>query len=60
MRGAHGYLIVGVKRLDGSTILHPPEDLRLHGGDRVIVLGYHDDIPELGTKVTRRNGRYRR
>lgn len=59
VRGAHGYLIVGVRRVDGSTIMHPPDDLRLDVDDRVIVLGYHDDIPELGTKVVRRQGTYR-
>lgn len=59
VRGAHGYLIVGVHRTDGSTIMHPPGDLVLDVDDRVIILGYHDDIPELGTKVVRRTGSYR-
>ncbi|NNE72342.1 MAG: potassium channel protein [Acidimicrobiales bacterium] len=59
VRGAHGYLIVGVRRVDGSTVMHPPADLRLDVDDRVIILGYHDDIPELGTKVVRRRGAYR-
>ena len=39
--------------------MHPPGDLRLEVDDRVIILGYHDDIPELGTKVVRRRGMYR-
>lgn len=59
VRGAHGYLIIGVRRSSGSTVMHPPSDLRLDIGDRVIILGYTDDIPELGTRVQRQTVTYR-
>lgn len=59
VRGAHGYLIIGVRRPDGTTIMHPPSDLTLAIGDRIIILGYNDDIPEFGTRVTRRTVTYR-
>ena len=51
VRGAHGYLIVGIRGADGSTVMNPPSDQRLAVGDRMIVLGYHDDIPQLGTRL---------
>jgi voltage-gated potassium channel len=54
VRGSHGYLIVGIRKADGTTSMNPPADLRLAAGDRMIVLGYHDDIPELGTRTTAR------
>lgn len=52
VRGAHGYLVVGIRRADGSTVLHPSPDFSLTVGDRVIVLGYEDDIPHLASRAT--------
>lgn len=51
VRGAHGYLVVGVKGVNGETVMHPPTDHLLKIGDRVIVLGYHDDMPSLGSRA---------
>jgi voltage-gated potassium channel len=50
VRGAHGYLIVGIRGVDGTTIMHPPATTSIAVGDVVVVLGYHDDIPELATR----------
>jgi voltage-gated potassium channel len=50
VRGAHGYLIVGVRGSDGTTSTQPPSDLVLGVGDTVLVLGFHDDIPQIGPK----------
>ncbi|MGI9579474.1 MAG: potassium channel family protein [Microthrixaceae bacterium] len=47
VRGAHGYLVVGIRRRDGSTLLRPASDVALEPGDTVIVLGYRSDIPRL-------------
>lgn len=47
VRGAHGYLVVGIRRGDGSTVLRPASDVVLEPGDSVIVLGYRADIPRL-------------
>lgn len=48
----------------GWTIINgdaqdPPTDHLLHIGDRVIVLGYHDDIPSLGSRSSPRKITYR-
>lgn len=59
VRGAHSYLIVGVRTTDGTMHMHPSADLRLAIGDSVVVLGYHDDIPTLGARVTPRTVTYR-
>jgi len=52
VRGAHGYLIVGIRQSDGSTIMHPPASTEVHVGGVVVVLGYRDDIPELAARLT--------
>lgn len=49
VRGAYGYIIVAVRRGDGSILMHPDADLRLDIGDRLIVLGYSDQLLELGS-----------
>ncbi len=61
VRVGHGYLVVGVRRPDGSAVMHPPTEQRLEVGDTMIVLGYHDDIPEVGARfdVTPRPMSYR-
>lgn len=51
VRGAHGYLIVGIRGADGSTTMHPAETTMVSIGDVVVVLGYSDDIPELATRL---------
>lgn len=52
VRGAHGYLIVGIRGADGETVMHPPATHTIEPGDVVVVLGYHDDIPELAARWT--------
>lgn len=63
VRSNHGFLIVGIRHADGSTILNPPSTTALATGDTVIVLGHSDDIPQLaqrfsarGRKITYRGG----
>lgn len=50
VRGAHGYLIVGIRRENGETLMHPSGTTTVAVGDIVVVLGYEDDIPELATR----------
>lgn len=50
VRGAHGYLIVGIRSENGETVMHPSADTLVVVGDVVVVLGYEDDIPELATR----------
>lgn len=50
VKGAHGYLVFGVRHADGTTVLHPPAETKLHAGDTIVILGYEDDVLEVGTK----------
>ncbi|MBI1246895.1 potassium channel protein [bacterium] len=50
LRSNHGFLIVGLRRQDGSTILNPPSETVLQAGDVVIVLGHVNDIPQLAER----------
>lgn len=52
VRGAHGYLIVGIRGVDGTTALNPGPDTRLAVGDAVLVLGYRDDIPSFAARFS--------
>ncbi|PQO35233.1 potassium channel protein [Blastopirellula marina] len=52
LRSNHGFLIVGIRHPDGSTILNPPPETRLIAGDIVIVLGHDDDIPQLAERFS--------
>lgn len=52
VRGAHGYLVVGIRHADGNTVLHPSSDTMLGVGDTVVVLGYGDDIMEIEARPT--------
>ena len=48
----HGFLIVGIRRVDNTLILNPPADTELHADDVVIVIGHDDDIPQLAAKLS--------
>lgn len=54
IRGNYGYLIVGVRRSDGSTDLNPGDSTVLNQGDVVIVLGHDQDLPELERRFERK------
>jgi voltage-gated potassium channel len=45
--GNHGFLIVGLRRADGSVRANPGDDELLRSGDTVIVVGHANDLPEL-------------
>ncbi|MEL7157730.1 MAG: potassium channel protein [Actinomycetota bacterium] len=51
VRGAHGYLVVGVRHANGETVLHPAVDTHLGVGDTVVLLGYEDDILEIEPRL---------
>ncbi|MFI4874397.1 MAG: potassium channel family protein [Blastopirellula sp. JB062] len=57
LRSNHGFLIVGIRRNDGSTMLNPPAETRLAAGDIVIVLGHDDDIPQLAERFSASSGK---
>ncbi len=50
LRSNHGFLIVGMRRPDGTTLLNPPAATELSEGDVVIVLGHGDDLPQLAER----------
>ncbi len=52
LRSNHGFLIVGIRRVDGTRQLNPPPDTVLNQGDLVVVLGHADDIPKLAVKFS--------
>lgn len=58
--GNHGFLIVGLRRADGSVEVNPDESALLREGDTVVVIGHADDLPELRRRYeTRREVMYR-
>ena len=61
VRSNHGFLVVGIRHIDGSTVLNPLPDTTLLAGDVVIVLGHKDDIPQLAQRFasTRHKMTYR-
>jgi len=52
LKSNHGFLIVGIRRVDGTTLVNPPSDSCLAAGDLVIVLGHEEDIPQLDKKFS--------
>jgi voltage-gated potassium channel len=47
VRGKGTFIVVGLRRSDGRTIVHPDQSLVLDVGDIVIVMGHRGDIPRL-------------
>lgn len=47
LRSNHGFLIVGLRRADGSFTLSPSSETTLKSGDNLIVLGRAEEIPLL-------------
>jgi voltage-gated potassium channel len=45
--GNLGFLIVAVRRSDGSVLVDPPNDLRIAAGDALVVLGRTSSLPDL-------------
>lgn len=50
VRGNHGFLIVGLRRADGTSLVNPPPSTRLVAGDTVVVLGHGSDMPEIAKR----------
>ncbi|MAT69148.1 MAG: potassium channel protein [Planctomycetaceae bacterium] len=50
LKGNHGFLIVGVRKSDGQVVVNPPADCLLAVGDRVILLGRANELPELSKR----------
>jgi len=52
IRSNHGFLIVGIRRGDGTNQINPDPQTVLSSGDVVIALGHKDDIPELAKRFS--------
>ncbi len=50
VRGQHLFLIVAVRRAHGNTQAQPDPELILEAGDRVIVLGRRQDLPQFAQR----------
>jgi voltage-gated potassium channel len=60
IRGNHGFLVVALRRQDGTVLLSPDESECLRQGDTVIVIGRDCDLPQLASRYTlKREVRYR-
>lgn len=52
VRSNHGFLVVGIRKSDGTVVMNPSGDVALTAGDVVIVLGHENDIPQLAERFT--------
>jgi voltage-gated potassium channel len=60
VRGKGGFLVVALRKPDGTTIVHPQHEMLLAAGDTVILMGHRGDLPQFAQKyVLRRDIRYR-
>jgi voltage-gated potassium channel len=60
VQGKGTFIIVALRRTDGTSITHPNQSVVLHEGDAVIVMGHRGDIPQfVRNSVVRRKIRYR-
>lgn len=47
VQGKGTFIIVALRKADGSTIVHPPREMRLHANDILVVMGHRRDLPRL-------------
>lgn len=60
VRGKGSFLVVALRKPDGTTVVHPQHEMLLEVGDTVILMGHQGDIPQFAQKyVLRRDIRYR-
>lgn len=60
LRGNGSFIIVAVRRQDGTTLTHPHYSLVLQPGDTAIVMGHRGDLPQFTRRsAQRRQMRYR-
>ena len=54
VRGNHSFLVVGIRRADGTIELNPQPEMILRPSDVVVVLGHQDDLPEIARRFLRK------
>lgn len=52
VRSNHGFLIVGIRKANGTTVMNPDGETLMAAGDLVIVLSHKDDLPQLTEKFS--------
>ena len=50
VRGNLGFLVVAIRQASGGIEMNPEADAKLAGGDVVVVLGHHADLPQLAQR----------
>ena len=60
VRGNGAFIVIAIRRKDGTIENHPPQNSVLTSGDTVIVIGHQGDIPHFArTHALKRQMRYR-
>lgn len=60
IRGKGGFIVVALRKTDGTMIIHPKHEMLLQAGDTVIVMGHRGDIPQFAKNyILKRDIRYR-
>jgi len=60
VRGKGAFIVVALRRTDGSTIINPGHEIFLEEGDTLIVMGHQGDIPKFARHhATKRQMQYR-
>ncbi|HEY9615572.1 MAG TPA: NAD-binding protein [Microcoleaceae cyanobacterium] len=60
VRGKGTFIVVALRRADGTMLIHPNHSLFLHEGDTLIVMGHQGDIPRFAHHYAlKRQMRYR-
>jgi voltage-gated potassium channel len=54
-----GFVIVGIKRADGSTVRAPQANVQLAVGDTIVILGHRETIPKIALRAKRTAVTYR-
>ncbi len=60
VRGKGAFIVVALRKADGTMVVHPKHEMLLDAGDTLIVMGHRGDIPQFAkTYVLKRDIRYR-
>ncbi len=52
--GGGGYVVVAIKRADGSVVRNPESDFSLAAGDLFMIVGHKDAVPQLSQRARAR------
>ncbi|MBE9192889.1 TrkA C-terminal domain-containing protein [Gloeocapsopsis crepidinum LEGE 06123] len=59
IRGKGAFIVVALRKTDGTMVIHPKHEMLLEVGDTVIVMGHRGDIPQFAKNyVLKRDIRY--